>query len=460
MAETDKEKLFKRLIRQASEARVLERMRVSGFWPVGQGLPPDPAQEQEERGRIEKEIEELSRVRERVKDEGAALAEERKRRWDESKKRRAEAKARREAEREKRRQDWEVIRGLALVHAGRGVSGGLEDRKSDVRLLTSRGLPILHSSEDLAGALGIPLSRLRWLTYHRKGATLVHYHRFEIPKKTGGMRAISAPKPALAAAQAWVLANVLERLPTEPEAHGFVPQRSIVSNAAPHLGQAVVVNLDLKDFFPSITFGRVKGLFRALGYGEHVATVLALLGTEPPRLGMVVDGKLHHVSLGARSLPQGACTSPAITNAICRGLDRRLRGLARRYGFAYTRYADDLSFSGGDVAGVGRLLRLVRRVLAEEGLGEHAAKTRVMRRGRRQQVTGVTVNQKLGVDRRYVRELRAILHNAARLGLASQNRAQHPHFEAYLRGRVEFVCMVDPSKRPGLEASLARALGR
>ena len=145
---------------------------------------------------------------------------------------------------------------------------------------------------------------------------MVHYHRYEIAKKTGGVRCISAPKPALAAAQRWVLDQILRRLEPEPQAHGFVPGRSIVTNAAPHAGKAVVCNLDLKDFFPSITFRRVKGLFRKLGYGEHVATLLALLCTEPPRVPVELDGKTYHVALGARVLPQGACTSPAITNAL------------------------------------------------------------------------------------------------------------------------------------------------
>src|SRR5204863_102450 len=163
-------------------------------------------------------------------------------------------------------------------------------------------------------------------------------------------RYISAPKPALAQAQRWLFVNILSRLEVEAPAHGFVPCCSIVTNAAPHTGRKIVINLDLKDFFPSITFRRVKGLFEKLGYSEHVATVLALLSTEPPRVATELDGKVYHVALGQRVLLQGACTSPAITNALCRRLDRRLSGLAKRHGFAYTRYADDLTFSGDNAA--------------------------------------------------------------------------------------------------------------
>ena len=287
---------------------------------------------------------------------------------------------------------------------------------------------------------------------------MVHYHRYVIAKKTGGARCISAPKPALKKAQRWVLDQLLARLGVEPPAHGFVAGRSIVTNAALHVGRAVVINLDLREFFPSITFRRVKGLFHALGYGEQVATVLALLCTEPPRVAAELDGKVYHVALGQRVLPQGACTSPAITNALCRRLDRRLTGLARKHGFTYTRYADDLTFSGDNARAVGRLLRSVRSVVAAEGLTEHPRKTRVMRRANRQEVTGVTVNSRPTVAREEVRRLRAVLHNAARNGLESQNRDGHPDFAAYLRGKVEFACMVDPHRAPQLRSALERAL--
>ena len=161
-----------------------------------------------------------------------------------------------------------------------------------------------------------------------------------------------------------------------------------------------------------------------------------------------LDGKTYHVALGPACCPQGACTSPAITNALCRKLDRRLDGLARRHGFAYTRYADDLTFSGDTPRSVGRLLRSVRSIVQAEGLTEHPRKTRVMRRGGRQEVTGLTVNDRPKVSREELRTLRAILHNAARLGLESQNRDGLPDFAAHLRGRVEYACMVDPDRAP------------
>lgn len=459
MSEDPKAKLYREVVQAADEKTIVERMKLLGFWPPDQDVPKDPPDEVAERQRLEQEMATLLRQKSNVRNADQALAAERKRRWEESKRRRSENKVRRERERQERRQQWDRDRQAQVVHVGAGVSGGLQQAQSDTVLLQERGLPVCHNGVELAALMGIPLRSLRWLTYHRRSATVVHYRRYSIAKKTGGVRYISAPKPALGQAQNWVLENVLNRLATEPEAHGFVRERSILTNAVGHVGKAVVVNLDLKDFFPTVTFRRVKGLFQKVGYSEHVATVLALLCTEPPRLETEFDGKVYHVALGQRVLPQGACTSPAITNLLCRRLDRRLAGLGKRHGYHYTRYADDLTFSGDNGKAVGRLLRSVRSIVEAEGFTEHPRKTRVMRRSNRQEVTGVTVNVRPTVSRREVRELRAILFNVARHGLESQNRDGHPNFAAYLRGRVEFVSMVDPQRGQVLRQALAKALG-
>src|SRR5205085_7108156 len=142
-------------------------------------------------------------------------------------------------------------------------------------------------------------------------------------------------------------AHAAGKLPVEAPAQGFVPGRSIVSNASVHAGQAVVVSLDLQDFFPSIGFARVRSVFQRCGYSPAVATVLALLCTECPRRLVEYDGKRYWVATGPRGLPQGTCTSPALSNQEARRLDKRLGGLAAKLGLAYTRYADDLTFSGG-----------------------------------------------------------------------------------------------------------------
>jgi hypothetical protein len=231
-------------------------------------------------------------------------------------------------------------------------------------------LPPLDSPAQLAEALGLTVRGLRWLAFHRDVATSIHYRRFTIPKRDGTARAIWAPLPKLKGAQRWILRNIVERLPVHGSAHGFLPGHSTLSNAASHPDPKIVAKIDIKDFFPTVTLPRVKGVFRKAGYRESIATLLALLCTESPREIVEHEGRTVYVALGPRCLPQGAPTSPALTNTLCLHLDRRLGGLARRLGWRYTRYADDMTFSlPADHRGpprLGTLLGAVRRIVAAE----------------------------------------------------------------------------------------------
>ena len=457
MADDPKEKkkaLYQQLVESADEELVLARMRELGFWPSSEPLPEDPDDEVKETLELEYELAQLRKKATVVADPQKALEQERVRRWKESKERRAKAKIERELEAKQRREAWETAKKERVWHAGEGVSAGLESHTPSpdgVRF----GAPPIATPKALAEAMGIDLPKLRWLTYHRRAAALVHYHRFSVPKKTGGLRHISAPKKDLRRAQEWILVHVLERVGPQPTVHGFQRGRSVKSNATPHVSKRVVVNLDLEDFFPTLGFRRVKGVFRSVfGYPESVATVMALLCTEPPRVEAELDGKVFHVALGERVLPQGACTSPMLTNIACYALDRRLGGLAGSLGFAYTRYADDLTFSSDDPRKTGRLLKAVRDVVKNEGFVVNEAKTRVMRRGGRQEVTGVTVNRKANVSRKERRRLRALLHNAKKTGLAAQNRTKHPRFRVHLRGRIAWIGMLDAAQGAKLRAML------
>ncbi|MFP2930917.1 reverse transcriptase family protein [Pyxidicoccus sp. 3LG] len=367
----------------------------------------------------------------------------------EERRKRREEKQRLAAEREKQRVEGVARRRREdIIFLGRGVSGGLADRRSNIEALQAAKLPVLASPADVAKALGLTIPRLRWLCFHQDAAEKTHYHYFEVPKRSGGKRLLSAPQPTLKQAQAWILENILEPLPTEAPAHGFIRGRSTVSNAAAHLDRDVVVNLDLKDFFPTITFRRVKGVFQRLGYSPSVSTVLALLCTEAPRRQVDYDGKRYWVAVAERGLPQGASTSPALSNQIARRLDRRLRGRMAKLGWEYTRYADDLTFSApaGKRDQVPFLMAAVRHVAEEEGFALNPNKGRVQRVGGRQSVTGIVVNQKLSVPREEVRRLRAILHQARNTGLEAQNREGRANFEAWLHGKIAYVCMVDRPK--------------
>ena len=345
-------------------------------------------------------------------------------------------------------------RATDVIFLGRGVSGRLHLRLSDEARLAELGLPVLHTPADVAKALDLTIPQLRWLAFHTDVATRTHYVKFQVPKKSGGTRTLAAPHRKLKDAQRWILANVAGKFPVTDAAHGFVAGRGIVTNANPHVGKAVVVNLDLSDFFPSVAFPRVRATFERYGYSGSVATVLALLCTECPRAAVTYAGVKYEAATGPRGLPQGAPTSPAISNQVARKLDKRLLGVARKLGLAYTRYADDLTFSGGPELNekVGWLLAKVRNVARSEGFAVNEKKTRVMRRSAAQTVTGVVVNDKPSISRDELRRLRAILHRAQTQGLEAQNRDGRPNFREWLAGKIAFVSMVRPDAGAKLKA--------
>ncbi len=348
-----------------------------------------------------------------------------------------------------------------IIHLGRGVSSGLADRRSNIEKLTKHSLPILSTPSDVAAAMGIAIPKLRWLAFHAEASTVTHYVRFVIPKKSGGERTLSAPHKQLAATQRWILEHVLCRLPAHEAAHGFVPERSILTNARPHVGAKAVVNCDLTDFFPSITVHRVIGLFREIGYSPAVATILALLVTDCPRRAVAYAGKTWHVATGSRGLPQGACTSPAISNLIARRLDSRLSGIARKLGWTYTRYADDLTFSIREVPDkVGYLLARIRHITQDEGFSVNEKKTRVLKPAARQSVTGVVVNAHPSTPRATRRKLRAILHNAGRTSVAQQNHLRRGDFKGWLAGMIGYVAMVNGRQAAGLRNTFAKLNGQ
>lgn len=375
-------------------------------------------------------------------------------------------KARRDEERKLRkalyRQAWQAYRRAHVVHLGPGVfwhdTADVDrfDADDPEKARRDRALPDFERDgrqqqvAAFAKALGLTIPRLRWLTYHRDVETHTHYKRWLVPKRDGSPRLISAPKPELKKAQAWIAREITEHLPVHGAAHGFLVGRSIVTNARVHAGASILVKLDIKGFYPTVTFRRVKGLLRRAGLGEQVATLAALLATESPRDEVVTHGKTHYVATGPRSLPQGAPTSPSITNALCLRLDARLSGLARVLGCRYTRYADDLAFSWHAPAAkkpeVGTLLRAVGMIVRAEGFELHKKKTRVMRSGARQRITGLVVNAATDrpparVPRETQRRLRAAIKNRelGRPGKAGESIDQ-------LKGMAAFVMMTDPAR--------------
>jgi RNA-directed DNA polymerase len=341
---------------------------------------------------------------------------------------------------------------MSAGEAKRLFSGTLRTRNRNLRdllpdeaQLARYGLPLWRTEEDVASALGLTVSQLQHYSVHRERDRVSHYITFALPKRSGGQRLIQAPKSGLKAVQRKLLSLLVEKLPVSPHAHGFVKGRSVRTGAEGHVGKAVVLRLDLKDFFPTVSYARVRGLLIALGYGYPVAATLAVLMTESERQPVELDGKVYFVPVGPRVCVQGAPTSPALCNAIVLKMDRRLAGLARKHGFTYSRYADDLSFSGPDVETAEKLRGLAARIIQEEGFQVNAAKTRLQRRGGRQTVTGVTVNQVLGLSRKERRKLRAMIHQEGTRPASAETSAR-------IDGKLAYLSMLNPKQAEALRS--------
>jgi hypothetical protein len=451
----NRKELYERIAKGGKDEVILEEMVRLGFWPSLTQVLTDPPAEVQRRHELRQRLITLRDQAAKLRNLAALEKEMKAKRMAESRRRREETKQRRLGDRAAAKVATAEAKTRELRYLGAGVSAGLGKRESDAAALGALGLPVFHTAAELAAAMKLPLGQLRFLAFSREVSTTTHYRRFTIPKRTGGERLISAPRPKLKAAQHWILEHLLEKLQLADPAHGFRAGRSTVSNAVPHVGAAIVINIDLRDFFPTVTYRRVKGLFARLGYSEEVATVLALLCSEPEIAETELDGVVYYVQRGARRLPQGAPTSPAITNALCRRLDRRVAGWAAKRGLVYTRYADDLTVSTKDrAAPVGKLLAFLRKVVAEEGFHVHPEKVRVVRAGRRQEVTGVVVNQRPGVPRDELRRFRALLFQIEKDGPTGKKWGHGSDVLAAALGFASYVKMVDPAKGEALRAKV------
>jgi RNA-directed DNA polymerase len=317
----------------------------------------------------------------------------------------------------------------------------------------------------LAAALHISVKKLNFVLYGRGRPP---YRRFRIPKRRVGQREIAAPPKTVQFLQSRLLmfmTAVVDSFP--PPCHGFTANRSIVTNARVHAGTRHLLNIDLKSFFETVHFGRVRGIFNSkpFNFPLSVASVLAQL---------CCNGGV---------LPQGAPTSPMLANLACRKLDRDLQRLARRANCAYTRYADDLSFStrgarlpvdilnSGPGAARIALGEALTEVIQLQGFAVNEAKSRARSARERMDVTGVVVNQKPNVQRSFVRNLRALLYKIEKLGIAdteAEYLKQYKHragpakpsgvaLGAFVKGKLDFLKMVRGEGDPMLTRYALRA---
>jgi RNA-directed DNA polymerase len=323
-------------------------------------------------------------------------------------------------------------------------------------------VPVLSTPGQIAAWLDVPIGRLDWLA-DLKGLTLKqtepklrHYVNVWIPRRRGKPRLLEVPKAQLKAIQRRILHEILDRIPPHEAAHGFRAKRSIVSYVQPHVGRRIVLHFDLRDFFTSVSAARVRAIFRTAGHPGEVAHLLAGLCTTRTPEEVGPPGPRWRL----RHLPQGAPTSPALANLAAYRLDLRLQALAQALGANYTRYADDLAFSGAQrlERAAKRIQVLVAVIAAEEGFELHFRKSRFMRQAVRQQLAGVVVNVHPNLRREIYDELKATLHNCVRNGPVSENRAGHADFRRHLLGRIAHVKMLHPPRGAKLQALFDRII--
>lgn len=308
-------------------------------------------------------------------------------------------------------------------------------------------LPDIATDADLARWLQFSQEQLRWLA--PATPRVAEHYRYSLQaKQAGGLRLLETPKVELKRVQRHILHTLLSQVPVHEAVHGFTAGRSVKTHAAAHVGKAVVIRFDLRDFFGSVGAAQVNAIWRTLGYPEGVARSLTTLCTHRTA-EMVIerlrdDGGLDWMGakrLASAHLPQGAPTSPALANLCAFNLDLRLEGLAWVFGASYTRYADDLVFSGGEP--LRRQFRAlhawVAEVVRDEGFALHPDKTRCLPRHQRQRVTGVVVNVRPNVPRDDFDRLKACLHQSVLHGPASQNKEQLADFRSHLLGRIGWV---------------------
>ncbi len=326
-------------------------------------------------------------------------------------------------------------------------------------------LPALPTMGDLALWCNVATEELSWFAgAHGLGKNissgderLAHYQYRWIPKRNGSLRLLEIPKPRLRSIQRRILHGILDYVPPHEAAHGFRARHSTLSHAAAHVGRVCVVKMDLRDFFISVPVARIHALFHTIGFPQPVARLLAGLCTHAaPARALLVEGcpdRRTRQRYTAAHLPPGAPTSPALANLCAFHLDLRLNALAQEAGATYTRYADDMAFSGDAVfaRGVQPFIAQVIHIVSDEGFTVNGSKTRIMRSSMRQQLTGWVVNKKTNVRRDEFDRLKAILHQCKRDGAALQNRDGHNDFRAHLQGRISHVSRNHPARAARLK---------
>lgn len=292
--------------------------------------------------------------------------------------------------------------------------------------LAASNLPIIYDGVHFSLLVGYEPSYVYGAANSQKG----HYRSFSITKKNGGLRSIAEPLPSLKEIQRWILDNILSKIKVNAAAKAYIIGKSTKDNARFHRKQPIVIRIDIKDFFPSIGVGAIYSIFSKIGYSQTVSQLLTKLCT--------LRG----------SIPQGAPTSAALSNLVFRPLDARLFGYARSKGLRYTRYADDLTFSGE--VNIGETVDFVREILFSHKFLINNQKTLIMRKGSRQVVTGIVVNEYMKAPREFRRDFRKTLHFIEKYGIeshASRLNITRANYIDHLIGQASHILSIDKNDK-------------
>ena len=451
------------------------KMQEYGFWPNHLPTPYERQQNEteedfENRKKLLDEFQKLSAViskayteKNEIEKKLFSLQKQYQNTWDyekvravvaqeimkESIARRAERKAEKEKQKQLKTEAWQKRKSENILFIGRGYSNILHKKETDVSKLEQQKLPIIQTDRELANTLGIEYNTLRYLAYHRDVVTFDNYYRFDIPKKSGGTRHIAAPKIQLKMAQRQILEKILQKVEVSDVAHGFIKSKSVLTGAkVHHTSPDLLINMDLENFFPTITFERVRGLYQHLGYSGYIASLLAMICTYCERIPVEIKGETKYIKTSERILPQGSPASPMITNIICHRMDKRIYGLCQKLGVTYTRYADDMSFSYTgelDKFAIGSFLNSIQKIIESEGFHINRQKTNILRKHNRQYITGIVINNdEIGVARKWVKILRASIYNAQKLKNAGEIIPQKTKME--IAGKIAWLKSVNETR--------------
>jgi RNA-directed DNA polymerase len=322
----------------------------------------------------------------------------------------------------------------------------IDETTAYIQQLEKSNLPVLFTLEHLCLEARVNIRRFRSLLHSSR---FNGYERFKLKKRNGGYRTIHVPDNDLKYLQRWLLHNVLFQVPSHVHCKGFDPGTSIKANAAEHLGKAAILKIDLLRFYDSINEHRVFAIFKHMGYHPNLAVYLAKICTVVPDNNFFIAFKEHELKLrdqirgsGQGILPQGAPTSPKLANLVARRLDKRLTGLAEKHQVSYTRYADDLTFSG-ELTKLEVMKKVIYRIIRSEGFFVNLGKTKILVRGSQYLVTGLSVDHaSVRVPGRIKKEIEHHLFHCVKNGAhihLMRSGVKNRNFKDWLLGKICFV---------------------